>query len=173
MPQTEQKRREIQYFREFQGVCCTMGVSALNISLMLYYYGPWVKSAACRNNPDADADVWFDDPVTARKICMKCPVKDECLFTALELIQRGETIKGIWGGLSAIQLHRARANPASIPKMRGQRSRAKEAPTFLVPVIPEDLLSNGERGGSCLDRPFNEPMINLERLMKTQPFESL
>jgi len=72
---------------------------------------------------------------------MKCPVKDQCLFTALELIQRGEAIKGIWGGLSAIQLKRAMANPNNIPKMRGQRSRAKEPPVFLIPLIPEELIS--------------------------------
>lgn len=104
--------------------------------LMMYYYGTWVEDASCRNNGDADPDVWFDEPTRARKICMKCPVKDECLYTALELIQRGETIKGIWGGLSAIQLKRAMVNPNNIPKMRGQRSRAKDPPTFLVPVIP-------------------------------------
>jgi Transcription factor WhiB len=104
---------------------------------MLYYYGPWVESASCRNHTTADPDVWFDDPTQARGICMKCPVKDECLFTALELIQRGETVKGIWGGLSAIQLRRALENPNSIPRMRGQRSRAKNPPIFLIPLIPE------------------------------------
>lgn len=106
---------------------------------MFFYYGEWVKDASCRDNPDAHPDVWFDDPVVARKICMKCPVKDECLFTALTLIQRGECIKGIWGGLSAIQLHRALENPNRIPRMRGQRSRAKNPPIFLVPPIPEPL----------------------------------
>ena len=84
---------------------------------------------------------------------MKCPVKDECLYTALELIQRGEVVKGIWGGLSAIQLRRALENPNSIPRMRGQRSRAKNPPIFLIPLIPEpwieecdELLSNDSGG---------------------------
>ena len=104
---------------------------------MLYYYGTWVQDAACRDNEQADPDVWFDNPTMARGICMKCPVKDECLFTALELIQRGENIKGIWGGLSSIQLRRALSNPETIPKMRGQRSRAKHPPIFLIPLIPE------------------------------------
>jgi Transcription factor WhiB len=121
---------------------------------MLYYYGPWVEEASCRNHESADPDVWFDNPTQARGICMKCPVKDACLFTALELIQRGETVKGIWGGLSAIQLRRALENPNSIPRMRGQRSRAKNPPIFLIPLIPEpwieecddELISNG--GGS-------------------------
>ena len=120
---------------------------------MLYYYGPWVEEASCRNHESADPDVWFDNPTQARGICMKCPVKDACLFTALELIQRGETVKGIWGGLSAIQLRRALENPNSIPRMRGQRSRAKNPPIFLIPLIPEpwveecnELLSDG--GGS-------------------------
>jgi hypothetical protein len=109
---------------------------------MLYYYGPWVEKASCRNHTTADPDVWFDDPTQARSICLKCPVKDECLFTALELIQRGEHIRGIWGGLSAIQLRRALVNPNNIPRMRGQRSRAKVPPIFLIPLIPEPLISD-------------------------------
>lgn len=140
---------------------------------MFYYYGRWVEEALCRSNAEAGPDVWFDEPVEARKICMKCPVKDECLFTALELIQRGETIKGIWGGLSAIQLKRAVLNPASIPKMRGQRSRSKTPPTFLIPVIPEHLLpdtcNNAEAGTIT---PFNEPdgtCIDVESLMRSEP----
>jgi len=55
----------------------------------------------------------------------------------MELIQRGEIVKGIWGGLSTIQLKRALENPLLIPKMRGQRSRAKNPPTFIIPSIPE------------------------------------
>ena len=106
---------------------------------MLYFYGPWVEDASCRDHATADPDVWFDNPTEARGICMKCPVKDQCLYTALELIQRGEVVKGIWGGLSAIQLRRALARPESIPKMRGQRSRAKNPPVFLIPAIPEPL----------------------------------
>jgi len=88
---------------------------------------------------------------------MKCPVKDQCLFTALELIQRGEAIKGIWGGLSAIQLKRAMANPNNIPKMRGQRSRAKEPPVFLIPLIPEELIST-----SVYDECYNTTEVNAD-----------
>ena len=105
---------------------------------MLYYYGTWIEDAVCRGD-SVDPDLWFDEPSQARTICMRCPVKDECLFTALELIQRGEIVKGVWGGLSAIQLHRALENPDNIPKMRGQRSRAKQPPVFLIPMIPEPL----------------------------------
>jgi Transcription factor WhiB len=104
---------------------------------MLYYYGTWVEDALCRAHDAVNPDMWFDEPTQARSVCMKCPVKDECLFTALELIQRGELIRGVWGGLSAIQLRRALENPKNIPKMRGQRSRAKQPPIFLIPLVPE------------------------------------
>jgi len=104
---------------------------------MLYYYGTWVEDASCRDNADAAPDTWFDDQAQARQICMKCPVNDECLFTAMQLIQQGEIVKGIWGGLSAIQLKRALKNPKLIPKMRGQRSRSKNPPVFDVPPIPQ------------------------------------
>jgi len=111
---------------------------------MLYYYGTWVDDASCRDHETADPDVWFDDPNQARSICMKCPVKDECLFTAMVLIQRGEVVRGIWGGLSAIQLHRALENPSNIPKMRGQRSRAKSPPIFPIPMIPDPIFDDDD-----------------------------
>lgn len=111
---------------------------------MLHYYGPWVKQALCRDHDDAHPDVWFEDPVRARAICRTCPVRDECLITALELVQDGVNVRGIWGGLSAVQLRRALERPDSIPTMRGQRSRAKESPSFLVPVLPASLLQGRE-----------------------------
>lgn len=139
---------------------------------MFYYYGRWVEDASCRDNPDADPDVWFDDPTQARKICIKCPVKDQCLFTALELIQRGETLKGIWGGLSAIQIRRAMENPANIPKMRGQRSRAKQPPVFMVPLIPEELLPQQRQPADGTVSPFpaaGAARIDVESLMTSEP----
>jgi hypothetical protein len=114
---------------------------------MLYYYGPWVEAALCRAE-DADPDMWFEEPQRARKVCLQCPVKDECLFTALELVQRGECVKGIWGGLSSIQLHRALQNPNNIPKMRGQRSRAMRPPIFPIPLIPPPLPDEDELGAA-------------------------
>ncbi len=57
----------------------------------------WMADAACR---DADLDVFFDtvrNPDTladAKRICKRCPVRDDCLDYALATDQTD----GIWGG---------------------------------------------------------------------------
>lgn len=65
----------------------------------------WMARAACATaNPDA----WFPEPggstVAVKKVCASCPVRAECLAYAL---RNGES-EGVWGGLSARQLRRAR-----------------------------------------------------------------
>jgi WhiB family redox-sensing transcriptional regulator len=58
---------------------------------------PWAAYGACR---DADSDLFFPgpegDPGEAVRICLGCPVRDECLAWALETRMR----YGIWGGLT-------------------------------------------------------------------------
>jgi Transcription factor WhiB. len=57
----------------------------------------WTASALCAQ---ADPDLWFPDkggfPAEAKRICGRCPVRDECLAQAL---RDGEK-HGIWGGLT-------------------------------------------------------------------------
>jgi WhiB family redox-sensing transcriptional regulator len=57
----------------------------------------WMENAKCR---DMDPDIFFpSDGVgveVARKICVDCPVKSECLEYALEY----HIDHGVWGGCS-------------------------------------------------------------------------
>ncbi|NQV05427.1 WhiB family transcriptional regulator [bacterium] len=56
---------------------------------------PWVVNAGCR---DSDADTFFPGPdgdaELAVRICMGCPVRQECLDWAIEI----RIAYGVWGG---------------------------------------------------------------------------
>jgi WhiB family redox-sensing transcriptional regulator len=60
--------------------------------------GWWEYQAACRDVP---SHVFYSDDLgdrrRAKEVCMECPVRLECLATA---ISRGERY-GIWGGMMA------------------------------------------------------------------------
>ncbi|MGI5229473.1 WhiB family transcriptional regulator [Actinoallomurus sp. CA-142502] len=82
----------------------------------------WRARAACLQ---FDSALFFPDRVTylkkdvgtAKAICFRCPVREECLQTALD---SGERV-GIWGGLTPVEranLHR-----------RQRRVRAQETST--------------------------------------------
>ncbi len=68
---------------------------------------PWTEFAACQY---VDADLWFPVkgglPRRAKRICMDCEVRAECLDYAL----RGNEQYGVWGGTSEKQRRRMRAD---------------------------------------------------------------
>lgn len=74
-------------------------------------YPEWMVEAACAGSIDNPPDAWFPsagpgrnptgrvDKITAatdaKAVCKMCPVRQECLFYALERDERW----GVWGGL--------------------------------------------------------------------------
>lgn len=58
----------------------------------------WKLDGVCRT---VDPDMWFPEPPNsgfqAKKLCVRCPVKDECLDYAMTNNEKF----GVWGGLSA------------------------------------------------------------------------
>lgn len=65
----------------------------------------WMEQALCAQ---VDPDLWFPDKgaaaTQARKICGRCPVRQECLDYALSGADTwGGMSNGIWGGLTARQ----------------------------------------------------------------------
>jgi WhiB family redox-sensing transcriptional regulator len=69
----------------------------------------WDLDAACR---DTDPDVFFIGPgkstAEARRICLSCPVRRECLAAALqaEASKSKDERHGIFGGLAPKERHR-------------------------------------------------------------------
>jgi hypothetical protein len=85
--------------------------------------GPWAARALCAQ---ADPEIFFPpagDPGTeAKKICARCPVRQDCLAYALDADERF----GIWGGLDPDErrnLHR-RQNRRSSAKPDASRGAA-------------------------------------------------
>ncbi|MBU1227628.1 MAG: WhiB family transcriptional regulator [Actinobacteria bacterium] len=66
-----------------------------DVSLLDLDERPWAAYGSCRG---ADPDLFFPgealDPDEGLKICSGCPVRDECLWWALE----NRIHFGIWGG---------------------------------------------------------------------------
>ncbi len=69
----------------------------------------WRASALCAQS---DAEVWFprkgQSSATARRICMACTVRVECLDWAMSTMEP----YGVYGGLSARQRLRLRSKAA-------------------------------------------------------------
>lgn len=69
----------------------------------------WLVEARCR---EVDPDLWFpekgDSARHAKEICVKCPVKDECLDYALAIWP----VRGIWGGHSERELRKMKDSVA-------------------------------------------------------------
>jgi len=88
----------------------------------------WHHASACAD-PKLSPDIWFDDADTARRICARCPVRDACLSYVLKVEREsGESLLGVWGGLSPIQRRRLAANPDSLERMRRVRSKTRVRP---------------------------------------------
>jgi len=99
----------------------------------------WFLQAVCAD-PKIDPDLFFNDSDTARQICGRCPVRNDCLSYAMASeIDTGSQLIGVWGGLSPIQRKRLRAHPERLDRMRRVRSRTKlrllPTPAVLEPVI--------------------------------------
>lgn len=65
---------------------------------------PWMDGASCATT---DADLFFPEgkgvqASLARKICLTCPVMDQCAEYAIRTRQR----VGVWGGMSQSTLRR-------------------------------------------------------------------
>jgi len=84
---------------------------------------PWQAEALCAS-PDIDPNLFFRDvgarrdrgPYTietrrARAICARCPVRKDCLMTALKRVE-----VGVWGGTT----EEDRAAVRHLPEARGQ-----------------------------------------------------
>lgn len=88
----------------------------------IYDFGePWYEEAECRVNPTVNADDFFQErgynnTAKARKVCLVCPVKAECLDYALETKQEF----GIWGGLTVTQRKRLVESERKERKARGE-----------------------------------------------------
>lgn len=78
--------------------------------------GPWAKDGACAGE---DPELFFplkNDPGdTARQVCARCGVREECLAYALDADEKF----GIWGGLDENQRRALRRKQAK------RRSREK------------------------------------------------
>jgi WhiB family transcriptional regulator, redox-sensing transcriptional regulator len=83
----------------------------------LAHTGTWTDHAACRG---VDPEVFFPvsrnaaDASEAIAVCRGCPVRHECLATALT---RAES--GVWGGTTEAQRRRLRAAPPAEPDPDG------------------------------------------------------
>lgn len=68
------------------------------MSVRPYRPAEWELAAACRG---ADPDEFFVDrtgnALAARRVCLTCPVSEECLDAALARDERF----GVWGGVHA------------------------------------------------------------------------
>jgi WhiB family redox-sensing transcriptional regulator len=69
----------------------------------------WYDKATCRG---MDTELWFTRSETALEIatgiCLRCPVREACLQSALDT----PNTKGVWGGLTEIQRSRLGAKRA-------------------------------------------------------------
>ena len=98
----------------------------------LYDDWEWQDRAACASLPE---DLFFPPDLTseprqqsrealnsrrmretsAKRVCVRCPVLDECRTHALELPEE----EGVWGGLTAEErFELRRAQPVDIPRQR-------------------------------------------------------
>ena len=86
---------------------------------------PWMTQAACAG---CDPELWFASRggtyANAKKVCQRCPVRQECLEYAL----RWNIEFGVWGGASRNErlALRARTNPTKprlLPAAHGTTSR--------------------------------------------------
>lgn len=75
----------------------------------------WMDRAECREAPDPDAFFPEEGPVSteALEMCLRCPVRSECLEYAHDHLEQ----YGLWGGIGARRRQR----------IRGQRMRSRTA----------------------------------------------
>lgn len=84
----------------------------------------WHLQSLCSDSAAYDPDLWFTDADVARRVCARCPVRNDCLNYAMEAeVESGTQLIGVWGGLSPIQRKRLRQHPDRLERMRRVRSR--------------------------------------------------
>lgn len=70
---------------------------------------PWMVDALCAQ---IDADLWFPEVggsgAEAKKVCRRCPVREQCLALALESREWG-----VWGGTTERDRARLRREAAA------------------------------------------------------------
>jgi hypothetical protein len=88
------------------------------VSLFLPSYPEWHRDALCA---EIGGNSWFpekgDTAQDARKICVRCPVRQECLDYALE----NADLTGIWGATSEWERKRMRRGEEVTPYIRAGR----------------------------------------------------
>lgn len=79
----------------------------------------WKLSALCKERPDIDFFAEFDkrdatNLKEAKKVCLACPVRDECLQYAMDNVEDS----GIWGGFSSRErrILRRRSKLGNLPR---------------------------------------------------------
>lgn len=78
----------------------------------------WQDRAACRGmNPDLFFPARGEETRQAKKVCARCPVREECLDFALENAEKF----GIWGGLSERERRGERRRRGGVYEMRRVR----------------------------------------------------
>lgn len=85
----------------------------------------WREQAACTS---ADPDLFYDggaSTVKAKKLCVSCPVRQQCLDTALAATERF----GIWGGMTPIQrrVYELEHSSHRVPQASLERARQEAA----------------------------------------------
>ncbi|EOM77933.1 WhiB family transcriptional regulator [Rhodococcus rhodnii] len=69
----------------------------------IFNQAPWMEHGVCAQT---DPEAFFPEPgetgIGAKRVCLGCPVRTECLDHALANDERF----GIWGGLTALQRRR-------------------------------------------------------------------
>lgn len=85
----------------------------------------WISDAACLAS-DLDSEAWFatDDAIAlqkAKRVCMECPVRADCLNYALTHDEQ----HGVWGGLDEDRRERLRRS-LRLPRPHGTHARYQQ-----------------------------------------------
>jgi WhiB family redox-sensing transcriptional regulator len=88
----------------------------------------WRSEARCRS---VNVETFFPRPgdtfgqQVARAICRRCPVRVECAEYVLELLERSETVVGIWAGVNLGDARQRR-------QLRRRVTPVSQAPSILA-----------------------------------------
>lgn len=78
----------------------------------------WREDAECAPGRGHHPDLWFDNPRQAKRVCLSCPVRTECLSWALTM----SNLDGVAGGLTERERRviRGRRRRASTDNTEGE-----------------------------------------------------
>lgn len=92
----------------------------------------WTRHAACLGMADRGCDPWHPGRADAgaysqaKQLCLRCPVRAECLDYALDLMERLGRVAGMFAGLTPRELRalaRERGRPTRAVAQHGTRAR--------------------------------------------------